>query len=68
MGRQAGFDQVIPLDEVITAMDAVGRRIPTELRCTALGGLSVTPCIQSNNEKAQNLSIMGFSGLVRFNG
>jgi L-serine dehydratase len=39
----AGFDQVIPLDEVIAAMDAVGRRIPSELRCTALGGLSVTP-------------------------
>jgi len=39
----AGFDQVIPLDEVIAAMDAVGRSIPCELRCTALGGLSVTP-------------------------
>jgi len=38
----AGFDQVIPLDEVIAAMDAVGRRIPRELRCTALGGLSAT--------------------------
>ena len=37
-----GFDQVIPLDEVIAAMDAVGRRIPSELRCTAQGGLSVT--------------------------
>jgi L-serine dehydratase len=39
----AGFDQVIPLDEVIDAMDTVGRSIPCELRCTALGGLSVTP-------------------------
>jgi L-serine dehydratase len=38
----AGFDQVIPLDEVIAAMDAVGRSIPCELRCTALGGLSVS--------------------------
>ncbi len=38
----AGFDPVIPLDEVIAAMDAVGRSLPRELRCTGLGGLSVT--------------------------
>ena len=38
----AGFDQVIPLDEVITVMDAVGRRIFSELRCTAQGGLSLS--------------------------
>lgn len=39
----AGFDAVIPLDEVIQTMDAVGKSLPRELRCTALGGLSVTP-------------------------
>lgn len=39
----AGFDPVIPLDEVIRTMDAVGKSLPRELRCTALGGLSVTP-------------------------
>jgi L-serine dehydratase len=38
----AGFDQVITLDEVIDTMDTVGRSIPCELRCTALGGLSTT--------------------------
>ncbi|MBN2131099.1 MAG: L-serine ammonia-lyase, iron-sulfur-dependent, subunit alpha [Sedimentisphaerales bacterium] len=38
----AGYDPVIPLDEVIEAMDRVGRSLPHELRCTALGGLSVT--------------------------
>jgi L-serine dehydratase len=38
----AGFDPVIPLDEVIDTMDKVGKSIPVELRCTALGGLSVT--------------------------
>ena len=38
----AGYDPVIPLDEVIQTMDAVGKRIPCEFRCTALGGLSVT--------------------------
>jgi len=39
----AGFDPVIPLDEVIQTMDAVGKSLPHTLRCTALGGLSVTP-------------------------
>jgi L-serine dehydratase len=39
----AGFDQVIPLDEVIHAMDGIGRSMPCELRCTGLGGLAVTP-------------------------
>jgi L-serine dehydratase len=38
----AGFDPVIPLDEVIETMDKVGKSLPPELRCTALGGLSVT--------------------------
>jgi L-serine dehydratase len=38
----ADFDPVIPLDEVIETMDRVGKSLPSELRCTALGGLSVT--------------------------
>lgn len=38
----AGYDPVMPLDEVIDAMDKVGKSIPCELRCTALGGLSIT--------------------------
>ncbi len=38
----ADFDPVVPLDEVIETMAQVGRSIPCELRCTALGGLSVT--------------------------
>ncbi|MFW6375754.1 MAG: L-serine ammonia-lyase, iron-sulfur-dependent, subunit alpha [Thermoplasmatota archaeon] len=39
----ADFDPVIPLHEVILAMDKVGKSLPRELRCTSLGGLSVTP-------------------------
>ncbi|MCL4134892.1 UNVERIFIED_CONTAM: hypothetical protein GTU68_001311 [Idotea baltica] len=39
----AGFDSVIPLDEVIVAMDKIGSRMPCEVRCTGLGGLSTTP-------------------------
>jgi L-serine dehydratase len=38
-----GVDAVIPLDEVIKTMDKVGRMLPSELRCTGYGGLSVTP-------------------------
>ena len=39
----ANYDAVIPLDEVIETMDRVGKSLPVELRCTALGGLSITP-------------------------
>ena len=39
----AGVKEVIPLDEVIEAMDKAGRMLPRELCCTGLGGLSVTP-------------------------
>jgi L-serine dehydratase len=42
----AGYDAVIPLDEVIAAMDRTGKSLPMELRCTGLGGLSVTPASQ----------------------
>jgi len=38
----AGYDPVIPLDEVIATMAQVGPSLPHELRCTALGGLSIT--------------------------
>jgi L-serine dehydratase len=47
----AGFDPVIPLDEVIETMDAVGRSLPRELRCTALGGLSVTKTSRAIEER-----------------
>lgn len=38
----SGYAEVIPLDETVAALDAVGHSIPRELRCTGLGGLSVT--------------------------
>jgi L-serine dehydratase len=47
----AGFDEVIPLDEVIQAADEVGRSLPHELRCTALGGLSVTDTSKTIEER-----------------
>jgi L-serine dehydratase len=38
----ANYDHLIPLDEVIDAMKLVGDSIPHTLRCTTLGGLSIT--------------------------
>ena len=38
-----GYENPIPLDETIDAVYAVGRMLPRELRCTALGGLAMTP-------------------------
>jgi L-serine dehydratase len=39
----AGYDPVIPLDEVIETAQRVAGQMPRELRCTAMGGLSITP-------------------------
>lgn len=39
----AGFDPLIPLDEVIDAAKKVAAMMPREHRCTSLGGLAVTP-------------------------
>jgi len=49
----AGYDHLIPLDEVIETMDKVGRSIPRELRCTALGGLSITPAAMEIQRKLE---------------
>jgi L-serine dehydratase len=38
-----GYVNPIPLDETIDAVYASGKMLPAELRCTALGGLAVTP-------------------------
>ncbi len=39
----AGYDPVIPYDEVIDAMKSVGEALPASLCCTGLGGLAQTP-------------------------
>ena len=39
----AGLDGAIPCDEVIDAMGAVGRALPSSLRETGQGGLAATP-------------------------
>nr|WP_297174619.1 L-serine ammonia-lyase, iron-sulfur-dependent, subunit alpha [uncultured Agathobaculum sp.] len=39
----SGVRQLIPFDEMLETMYTVGRRIPIELRETALGGCAITP-------------------------
>ena len=39
----AGYDHLVPLDEVLDAHREISERMARELRCTALGGLSITP-------------------------
>jgi L-serine dehydratase len=38
-----GYPNLIPLDETVDAVLAVGRMMPAELRCTSKGGLAVAP-------------------------
>ena len=47
----AGFDPVLPLDEVISAMKSVGESLPSSLCCTGCGGLSITPTALKLHEK-----------------
>jgi L-serine dehydratase len=38
-----GYDNPVPLDETIDASFSSGKMLPSELRCTAKGGLAVAP-------------------------
>ena len=39
----SGIKQLIPFDEMLDTMYKIGKRMPVELRETALGGCAVTP-------------------------
>lgn len=49
----AGVTSRVPADEVIDCMGDVGRRLPVELRETALGGLAATPFGKSVKERME---------------
>ena len=49
----AGMKSYIPFDEVVDAMYAIGRAMPSEVRETAKGGLAVTPTGQRMREEAE---------------
>lgn len=42
-----GYPNVIPLDETIDAVHAVGLAMPSALRCTSKGGLAIAPSAQA---------------------
>jgi L-serine dehydratase len=58
----AGFDPLIPLDEVVDAAKAVAERMPREHRCTSLGGLAVTPTSLRIEQRLAGLKGGGCAG------
>lgn len=50
----SNYNHLIPLDEVIETMKVVGDRIHHTLRCTNLGGLSITNAAKQIEEKLGN--------------
>ena len=51
----AGVESVIPVDEVVEAMDRIGRAIPKGLRETSEGGLAVTETAKHLAKRLQGL-------------
>ena len=51
----AGIKSRVPVDQVIDCMGEVGRRMPMELKETALGGLAATPFGREVKEKMAKL-------------
>jgi L-serine dehydratase len=52
----ANYDPVIPFDEVVATAKRVAEQMPRELRCTNLGGLSITPTSQAIEQRLAILS------------
>ena len=50
----ANYDSLIPIDEVVDTMDKVGHAIDSSLRCTALGGLSITKTAKEIEARLQS--------------
>ncbi|MCR9243955.1 MAG: L-serine ammonia-lyase, iron-sulfur-dependent, subunit alpha [bacterium] len=47
----AGYDHLVPLDQVLDAHREISENMARELRCTALGGLSITPASKAIEAK-----------------
>ncbi len=60
----AGYDHLVPFDEVVVAMNKVAHQIPRELRCTNLGGLSITPTAERIAEKLAGKAGCGCRGKI----
>jgi L-serine dehydratase len=55
----AGYDPLIPMDEVVQSMNEVAHQMPRELRCTNLGGLAITPTSKKIAERLKSGSACG---------
>ena len=55
----AGYDPLIPMDEVVCSMNEVAHQMPRELRCTNLGGLAITPTSKKIAERLNSGSGCG---------
>ena len=53
----SGYDPLIPLDEVIETAKRVSAQMPRELRCTNLGGLSISPTSQAIEERLVQIQL-----------
>ncbi|MFO8027263.1 MAG: L-serine ammonia-lyase, iron-sulfur-dependent, subunit alpha [Opitutales bacterium] len=53
----AGYDPLIPMDEVVRSMNEVAHQMPRELRCTNLGGLAITPTSKKIGERLKSGSV-----------
>jgi len=51
----SGFDAVIPLDQVIQTVSQVSKSMPTSVKCTGKGGLSITDTSQRIKGKLKGL-------------
>jgi L-serine dehydratase len=53
----AGFDAVIPLDQVIETVSRVGKTMPVCVKCTGKGGLAITETALNIENKLKESSV-----------
>ncbi|MEM1449212.1 MAG: L-serine ammonia-lyase, iron-sulfur-dependent, subunit alpha [Planctomycetota bacterium] len=58
----AGYDHLIPLDQVLDAHREISESMARELRCTALGGLAITAASKAIEERLQANAGCGADG------
>lgn len=52
----AGYAHIVPLNEVIIAMQEVGENMDRKLKCTCLGGLSLSPTSKKLDKKINTIN------------
>ena len=54
----SGYDELIPLDEVIETMYTIGMGIPHEFKCTNIGGLCATKTAKEIERKLRSAAFL----------